>query len=185
MFSIFKKNSSRDEKLKHFPDADSGKKARNLQGFIQKLKETGAKEEEEYCKRLLSMLAKEMEIIQGAFYRYNEKTKPSALQFFAGYACNGEYTKELTFEEGEGLPGQVIKDKKTLKLENVPEGYITVKTGLGEASPGTLLLIPVMKGERIYGLLELASFHKFSEDDMQFVEGLSDHLAEKIKNEKK
>lgn len=185
MLSIFKKNSTRNEKLKHISDAGSEKKTRNLQGFIQKLKETGVKGDEEYCKRLLSMLAKEMEIIQGAFYRYNEKVSPPVLQFFAGYACNGEHTKELTFEEGEGLPGQVIKDRKTLKLENVPEGYITVKTGLGEASPDTLLLIPVMKGDKMPGLLELASFHNFSDEDMQFLEGLSEHLAEKFKNEKK
>ncbi|MFW5644762.1 MAG: GAF domain-containing protein [Bacteroidota bacterium] len=184
MLSIFKKSTISNPKLKPIPGSASGDNTRNIGGFIQKLKETGAKDPKEYCQLLLSRMARELEIIQGAYYQYDERANPSVLRFLSGYACNADYTRNMTFEIGEGLPGQVIKDKKTRKLENVPEGYIIVKTGLGEASPTSLMLIPVLRGNRIIGLLELASFHNFSEDDIRFAERIAGHLAEKFNREK-
>ncbi len=152
----------------------------DIEKFVEEIKQFEQTGNENYCNVFLSGIASKKEIIQAAVYLYDREQDPPVLRFLTGYACNEEYTKELTFEAGEGLPGQVILDKKILNLQNVPEGYITVKTGLGEASPSSLLIIPIMLEEEILGVIELASFHNFSDKDESFMKGIAGHLAGKI-----
>ncbi len=126
---------------------------------------------------LLSKIAGEKEILQGLFLIYDGK---GALTCLAGYAYNKETTSDLTFELGEGLPGQVARDRKLINLKNVPNGYIIIKTGLGQASPDSLIIFPVCHRDTLLGVIELASFHRFTAEDEEFFTLLSEKAAEEM-----
>ncbi len=124
---------------------------------------------EELGSRVLIELARELEIMQGIFL-VSEYHKDSArLKFLAGYACNRSASGEDEFLFGEGLPGQVAKSAKLINLKEIPQGYVTLRTGLGEALPNALIIFPVLMDDRVAGVIELASFHQFTEEDENYL----------------
>jgi putative methionine-R-sulfoxide reductase with GAF domain len=128
---------------------------------------------------LLIRIAREKELLQGLFLLYDGK---SVLSYLSGYACNNENIEELSFEAGEGLAGQVALDRKLINLKNVPEGYITVKTGLGQASPSSLIVFPVINDNQLIGVMELASFREFTSEDEAFFNELSLKTGNRMSN---
>lgn len=132
---------------------------------------------EKFAASLLSKIAAEKEILQGLFLIYDGK---STLTWLAGYAYNKETSLDLSFGLGEGLPGQVASDRKLINLKNVPNGYITIRTGLGQASPDSLILFPVCYKDTLLGVIELASFRKFTGEDEKFFALLSEMAGEEM-----
>lgn len=132
---------------------------------------------QKFSNNLLVKIAREKEILQGMFLLYDGKT---TLNYLSSYAYNGENTENLSFELGEGLPGQVAQDKKLINLSNIPKDYIIVRTGLGHSSPKSLIVFPVNHKGLLLGVIELASFHPFTADDESFFLELSEKIGEKI-----
>jgi putative methionine-R-sulfoxide reductase with GAF domain len=130
-----------------------------------------------FASSLLIRIAREKEILQGMFLLYDGKT---TLNYLSCYAYNGENTENLSFELGEGLPGQVAQDRKLINLSNVPKDYIIVRTGLGHSSPNSLIVFPVNHKDLLIGVIELASFHPFTADDESFFLEISERIGEKI-----
>jgi len=64
------------------------------------------------------------------------------------------------FSKGEGLNGQVVADGKPQHIEEIPEDYFDVLSGLGKEKPKYLYLLPILKDEKCFALIELASFEK-------------------------
>jgi hypothetical protein len=65
------------------------------------------------------------------------------------------------FALGQGLVGQVAIEKERILLNNVPKDYIKIGSGLGEASPVSVIVLPVLFEKEIKAVIELASFRKF------------------------
>ena len=112
----------------------------------------------DYFDKLLSNFAKAFDIVQGVAYALNPKIEKFEIKSTYAY-----YTPDTdrTFELGEGINGQVAKDKKTLMLDNIPENYIqVVVSGLGQGSPKHLIFIPLVHKGKTVALVELATFEK-------------------------
>jgi len=154
-------------------------KGSSAKRFVRKFGDAGSTLSE-FGQKVLSHIAKEKEILQGVFLRCEVDGGVEKLKFLAGYACIKLETEEHEFLIGEGLPGQVAKEGKILNLKAVPEGYITVRTGLGQASPNSLIIFPVKTGDRILGVIELASFHEFTEEDEKFFSTLADLIVDQM-----
>lgn len=131
----------------------------------------------DFAQKVLSQIAKEKEILQGIFLRMVTEENIQKLKFLSGYACVKLENEEHEFLLGEGLPGQVAKEGKLLNLKAVPEGYIKIRTGLGEASPNSLIIFPVKIENKVLGVIELASFHEFTTEDEVFFSSLSELIA--------
>jgi transcriptional regulator with GAF, ATPase, and Fis domain len=131
----------------------------------------------EFAQKVLSQIAREKEIIQGVFLMLVNEENVQKLRFLSGYACMKLENEEHEFLLGEGLPGQVAKEGKILILKDVPQGYITIRTGLGQASPNSLIIFPVKSENKILGVIELASFHEFTSADEEFFTSLSELIA--------
>ncbi|WP_084715230.1 HAMP domain-containing protein [Streptacidiphilus rugosus] len=81
-----------------------------------------------------------------------------------------------TFHPGEGLVGQAAVEKKPILLRDAPPGYLKIASGLGEAAPVNVIVMPVLFEGRLLGVIELASFNAFTKISMDFL----DQIAEMI-----
>ena len=81
------------------------------------------------------------------------------------------------FDIGEGLVGQAAFERKTIAIGDVPPGYITIGSGLGEASPADVLVMPVLFEDQVLGVIELASLRPFSEVHRDFLARISETIG--------
>ncbi len=126
-----------------------------------------------------------MDINQSAIYNveHNARTKEiETIRLIAAYAFDRQRTIGKTLLPGEGLVGAAIKEKKNIYLDKIPDDYIHITSGLGEAVPSHLLIIPLKREEEILGAIELASFKKIEEHEVKFLERLSQTFAISISN---
>jgi len=136
--------------------------------------ETPFKSATDYSEKLLQKIAKELDIVQGLVFVLND-----ADQLFH---VSGEYAyfseeQPRIFPMGETLSGQVAKNQKLLNLKEIPAGYITVLSGLGKSAPRQLLIVPIVyEGESI-GVMELASFKPFGENEVFLVQKICESMA--------
>lgn len=139
-----------------------------------------APDQKEALSSALKTICKQLDAGQGALYLAIEKDAKRVVELYSGYALNMGESTVLEYEFGEGLVGQVATSHQTLYIDEVPEGYITILSGLGNASPRYLLLVPVKNNERLMGVMEIASFNRATEDERKFVEESAQLMTEKI-----
>ncbi|MBQ5404845.1 MAG: GAF domain-containing protein [Bacteroidales bacterium] len=131
----------------------------------------------DFFDQLLINLSKCFDIVQGVAYLYDDASQKFSI---AGtYAYYTEHT-DRTFEIGEGIPGQVAKDRKILQLDNVPEDYIKVVSGLGNSSPRHLVVIPIVSKDKTLAVMELASFSKTEINSQLFFEQFNEKLSGRV-----
>ena len=128
----------------------------------------------------MQVICKQLDAGQGALYVSKESAGKRIVELNGGYALNKGESSVIRFEFGEGLVGQVASTGQTLFIDDVPQGYITIISGLGSASPRFLLVVPVKAQERIAGVIEIASFNRLTEDQRKFVEESAHLMSEKI-----
>ncbi|BDD11386.1 hypothetical protein FUAX_38180 [Fulvitalea axinellae] len=130
--------------------------------------------------KLICKLVRHMDANQGKLYvkEMDGETPEEYLELYATYAY--DRMKSLEDERvyvGDGLIGQAWREKNLLYLTDVPEDYMSITSGLGEAPPTSLVVVPLIANEAVYGVLELASFKEFSESDKNFLLQLAESVA--------
>lgn len=113
------------------------------------------------CEALINSLCQKIEAGQGLLYQTVKTGSKREIKMVASYAFSLPDSQSLTFEFGEGLAGQSAKEGKAMKYDEIPEGYITIVSGLGSASPNHLLIKPVLINGEVEAVVELASFKSF------------------------
>ncbi|MFP4090173.1 MAG: Cache 3/Cache 2 fusion domain-containing protein [Cyclobacteriaceae bacterium] len=134
---------------------------------------------------LLPELIKYLEANQGAIFIYQEESEDAGrLELSAMYAWNRTKTMEqhilIRGNEAEGLLGQAFLEREPIYLTDVPENFVRITSGLGEANPGCILIQPLIYNEQVYGVMEIASFRPFDEHERAFVNRLSESIASSI-----
>ena len=123
----------------------------HMAGVLQRSEEPA-----EFAEALLSELVPILRGACGAVYLLN---RDSGCYTIAGtYACRRPADAPDSFASGEGIVGQCAKEKKTITLEDLPEGYLTIASGLGAAPPCRSITAPILSLDRVVGVLELAFF---------------------------
>jgi len=95
----------------------------------------------------------------------------------AAYAYEKRKYMEKSIHKGEGLIGEVFQEGEMVYMTEVPDDYVHITSGLGDANPKSILLVPLKLNEEIYGVVELASFTKFEPYKIEFVERLGESIA--------
>ncbi len=134
------------------------------------------------AQKFLWTIAKQLEASQGAFFIKKQKENTNVLSFIVGYAYHLPDSEVIEFEFGEGLSGQVAKEGKLINIHAVPEGYITILSGLGNATPSAMLIFPIKNGEEVLAVVELASFKDFSKEEENFIQELAKQAAPMFSN---
>lgn len=119
---------------------------------------------------------------QGSLFILQNENDEEFLKLIGCYAYDKKKYLEKRIEIGQGLVGQVYLEGETKNLRDVPEGYINITSGLGEALPKNIVMVPLKTNSRIEGVLELASFNLFEDYEIEFLERLGEILASAIIN---
>ncbi|WP_158211607.1 response regulator [Alkalihalobacterium alkalinitrilicum] len=118
----------------------------------------------------ISKVASSVDATYGAFYIKDE----DVLNRLAAYAPRqNETVGDSAINLGQGLVGQCVLDKKLIHVNALPEGYIATSSGLGEASPTALVIIPIELDGEVLGVIELAKFEEFSSLQMKLLKQVS------------
>jgi len=157
---------------------DLAKQIKDIHSGIKDLKDKKEKYE-----KVLSKLCMKIEASQGLVYEVFKEKNKRYIQLFASFAYNLPDSELIRYEFGEGLAGQVAKEKKKINIDDIPEGYITIISGLGASSPNHLAILPVLDIDEVIYVVEVASFNKISDaDETLIVEALK--LEEKKSSKK-
>ncbi len=113
-------------------------------------------------KLIMSELTPLVSAQYGAFFTIEAEHNRQVLELIAGYGHHTHTRMPTRFHFGEGLVGQCGVEKKPIVLTKVPENYIRISSGLGQAAPVNIIVLPVLFEGGVLAVIELASFHEFS-----------------------
>lgn len=159
-------------------NAAAGQSTISLDSVRSKLAE--ASNQKDALHNSLQAICKQLDAGQGAIYATTESNGQRKVELRSGYALNIGESTVISFEFGEGLIGQAAASGKTLYVDDVPEGYIKIISGLGSASPRFILIVPIKNQEKVLGIVEIASFTAISGDQRKYVEESAQLIADKI-----
>ncbi|MEH2349779.1 MAG: response regulator [Nostoc sp.] len=152
----------------------------NLAEFTQMLQ--GQRHLESATSLILSNLAPLVGASQGVFYSVASLDDQPVLKLLSSYAYKERKNLANQFRLGEGLVGQCALEKQRILLTEVPSDYIRISSGLGEAPPLNIIVLPVLFETEVSAVIELASFGSFSHLHLTFLEQLSENLGVFLNN---
>jgi HAMP domain-containing protein/CheY-like chemotaxis protein/signal transduction histidine kinase len=148
----------------------------NLAKFTRMLQ--GQRDLETVSKLILSELAPLVHAQHGVFYLMDGNENHIAyLKLLSSYAYRERKNLANRFVVGEGLVGQCALEKERILLTEVPHDYIKISSGLGESTPMNVVVLPVLFEGQVTAVIELASFHRFSEIHLTFLDQLTESIA--------
>src|SRR6266851_5261115 len=134
-------------------------------------------------KMILSELAPLVNAEHGVFYgMVGPNGSDAHLAFQAGYAYRGRKNLATQFRLGEGLVGQCALEKKRILVSDVPADYVRITSGLGEAKPLNIIVLPVLFEGEVRAVIELASFQRFSQTHQDFLDQLMESIGIVLNN---
>ncbi|MFE4716999.1 HAMP domain-containing protein [Streptomyces sp. NPDC056728] len=85
-----------------------------------------------------------------------------------------------SFRPGETLIGTAAQEKRAILVENVPQGYLKIASGLGEAPPAHVIVLPVLFEGTVLGVIELATFQPFTQIQKDFLNQIAEMIATSV-----
>ena len=132
---------------------------------------------------IISNIVKTLYANQGGLFIVNEDEENNVhLELVSSYAYGRKKYTEKEIRPGEGLIGQCFLEQEHILLTEIPDGYTYITSGLGESTPGSLLIMPLLANEKVVGVFEIASFSKFESFHIEFLKKLSENIASTIYN---
>ncbi len=126
---------------------------------------------------ILSELAPLLSAQHGVFYTLVTEGGEPMLRYQAGYGFKERKHLASAFRLGEGLVGQCAQERERILLTDVPTDYITINSGLGEAKPLNIIVLPILFEGSVRAVVELASFSRFSLTHQAFLDQLTESIG--------
>lgn len=192
-----------EARLKVDSEDELGKMAKYFNIFMTKLKELidenrnqgwltagraelsekirGVQEINELSLQVISYICKYIDAQVGSFYI---KTSDNTFRLYGSYAYNRGEDLPNEINIGEGLVGQSALEKQIIIIKNVPQDYMKIASGIGEAVPKNILIAPCMYYDEVECIIELGSFNEFTDVQLKFIQQVSENIAISIKSTK-
>jgi HAMP domain-containing protein/CheY-like chemotaxis protein/signal transduction histidine kinase len=151
----------------------------NLAKFTRMMQ--GQKNLQSVSQMILSELAPVVNSKHGVFYIMDANgggpgSEP-LLKLAATYAYKERKHLSKVFEIGEGIVGQAAFEKQRILLQNAPDDYITINSGLGEAKPMQIVVLPIVFEGQVLAVMELASFTPFTDTYISLLDQLTESIG--------
>ena len=129
------------------------------------------------ARQILNELAPLVNAHHGAFYMAESDDEGQVLRLFASYAFQERKNIANAWRFGQGLVGQAALEGKRIVVSKVPADYIQITSALGEAPPHSIVVVPILFEGEVKGVIELASFEKFSGIQLAFLDQMLESLG--------
>jgi signal transduction histidine kinase/HAMP domain-containing protein/ActR/RegA family two-component response regulator len=113
----------------------------------------------------------------GAFFLAETTDGETSLRLIAGYGLRAGAGAPADFRLGQSLIGQVAKTKRPILVTDVPAGYLRIASGLGEAPPVSLIVLPIVFEDQVLGVIEAGSFSRFTQVHQDFLAQLMETIG--------
>ncbi len=131
---------------------------------------------QEFAQEALSLLCPLIGAQHGLFYVESD----GQLKMQGRYGFRERKQLNNQFAIGEGLVGQCAVERQPITITDPPADYIQINSGLGSAVPAVIAVLPVMQGECLQGVVELAALRPFSDREMALIDDLVPSFATKL-----
>ncbi len=91
------------------------------------------------------------------------------LRLYGSYGCPPHSVFQKSFKLREGLIGQVGFEKRTLHIQEVPESFKPIESGLGYSVPREILVLPIVFENRVRGVIEIATLGTFQKKHLNLL----------------
>ncbi|WP_276373099.1 GAF domain-containing protein [Chryseolinea sp. H1M3-3] len=132
--------------------------------------------------KCVSFLTKYLKAQQGSLFVLEGEEGAEYLNLASSYAFDKKKWIEKKIEIGNGLIGQAFLEGEITQLKDVPNGYTHITSGLGDATPRYLVIVPLKYDVHTVAIIELASFIDFEEHHTMFLKKAGEFLASAILN---
>ena len=171
----------------------------NINAMVQSLRETiRANQQQDWLKTNLARIAgmmqghRDLAVVaelmmdelaplvgaqHGTFFLSEPVNGDTQLRLIAGYGLRADKAAPIQYRLGQSLIGQAARSKRSIVVADLPEGYVKISSGLGEAPPANLAVLPILFEDQVLGVIELASFTAFTPVQTDFLEQLTETLG--------
>lgn len=132
--------------------------------------------------RILKQMVDYLHTNQGALYILQGPEDDRYLERLSTYAYGKKKFGTDRITPGTGLIGQCVLEGETIYLKDIPGDFVKITSGLGEATPRNIVLVPLQVRKRVMGVLELASFQILLPHEVEFVERIAENIATLLLN---
>jgi HAMP domain-containing protein/CheY-like chemotaxis protein len=129
------------------------------------------------ARQILNELAPLVNAHHGGFYMTEAEDDGPVLRLFASYAFQERKNIANVWRFGQGLVGQAALEGKRIVVSKVPAEYIQITSALGEAPPHSIVVVPILFEGEVKGVIELASFERFSGIQLAFLDQMLESLG--------
>jgi len=129
------------------------------------------------ARQILNELAPLVNAHHGAFYMSDADDDGQVLRLFASYAFQERKHIANEWRFGQGLIGQAALEGKRIVVSKVPADYVQITSALGEAPPHSIVVVPILFEGEVKGVIELASFERFSGIQLAFLDQMLESLG--------
>jgi HAMP domain-containing protein/CheY-like chemotaxis protein/signal transduction histidine kinase len=126
---------------------------------------------------LLAEFAPLVNAHQGVIYIVDYEDGQRYLKQLASYADVRESPSPRRFRFGEGFVGECAVQRQRLLLARIPQDSIRMGSGLVEAQPRNVIVLPVLYEGEIKAVIELASMYEFTAPHLAFLEQLTGSIG--------
>ncbi|MDX9695462.1 MAG: cache domain-containing protein [Bacteroidales bacterium] len=174
------KLAKEQEELRKLEDQKQNWATQGLAKFAEILRQNND-DMKEFAYHIISNLVKYINANQGALFIINDDDKNDKfIELLACYAYERRKYIEKRVDMGVGVIGRSIKEQRSIYMTDLPKDYINITSGLGQAVPNALLVVPLKVNDEIYGVVELAGFNSFENHVIKFVEEVGESIAATI-----
>lgn len=134
------------------------------------------------CNDILIFLTKYMSANQASIFVVfdGEGEEEKYLELMACFAYDRKKFLNKRILINEGLAGACYLEKEIIYLTEVPEDYVKINSGLGEANPTCILMSPLIINDEVYGVIEMAFFKPLEQHKIDFIKKISENIAATI-----
>ncbi len=134
--------------------------------------------------KVLSQLIKYVGATFGVLYMLSDDDEADThLELMADYGCSNDIRKDKAkIHVTTGIVGVSYTENRLMVVNDVPENFIKIESGLGESQPEALLIIPLSIDEKVFGIIEIASFNRFTDLEVEFIKRIAFNIANNLNN---